>query len=165
MFRLNATWSKQSFYSDATTFLQWDRKFQMNAVWKSPHLAELAHIDGPAHLIWVAPKNNFFYRTPPVAASESEGDGSLQHAIEGIINMAEGIIIPSKKQYFIVNCFLRHIYAALEFKSQKCSYSKYSLFHHPFCRKMSTYGHLRITDIFDQIQRCPTFDYICLRFK
>ena len=47
--RLKATWSKQSFYSDATSFLQWDRKFHMNAGWKSPHLA------GPAHLIWTAP--------------------------------------------------------------------------------------------------------------
>ena len=72
----------------------------MNVGWKSPHLAEPAHIARPAHLIWAAPKNNFIYRTPPVAASESEGNGSLQHAIEGIINMAEGIIIPSKKQFF-----------------------------------------------------------------
>ena len=35
-------WSKQSFYSDTTSFLQWDRKFHMNAGWKSPHLAEPA---------------------------------------------------------------------------------------------------------------------------
>ena len=39
-----------------------------------------------------------------------EGDGSLQRAIEDIINMVESII-PSKKQisfliFFIVNCFL-----------------------------------------------------------
>ena len=31
-------------------------------------------------------------------AIESEGDGSLQQAIEGIINMVEGITICSKKQ-------------------------------------------------------------------
>ena len=29
---------------------------------------------------------------------QNEGDGSLQHAIEGIINMVEGITIRSKKQ-------------------------------------------------------------------
>ena len=49
--RLKATWSKQSFYDDATSFLPWDRNFHMNAGWKSPHLAEPAHIAGPAHLI------------------------------------------------------------------------------------------------------------------
>ena len=49
--RLKATWSKQSFYDDATSFLPWDRNFQMNAGWKSPHLAEPAHTAGPAHLI------------------------------------------------------------------------------------------------------------------
>ena len=38
-------------------------------------------------------KNIVFYRTPPVA-------GSLQHAIEGIINMAKSITIPSKKNFF-----------------------------------------------------------------
>ena len=27
----------------------------MNAGWKSPHLAEPAHVAGPAHLIWTAP--------------------------------------------------------------------------------------------------------------
>ena len=42
---------------------------------------------------------------------QNEGDGSLQHAIEGIINMIEGITILSKKQtsiliFFIVKCFL-----------------------------------------------------------
>ena len=47
--RLKATWSKQSFYSDATSFLQWDRKFHMNAGWKSPHLAEPTHGAAPAH--------------------------------------------------------------------------------------------------------------------
>ena len=39
------------------------------------------------------------------------GDGSLQHAIEGVINVVESIIIGSKKQksiliFFIVKCFL-----------------------------------------------------------
>ena len=46
--RLKATWSKQSFYSDTTSF---DRNFHMTAGWKSPHL-----VAGPAHLIWTAPK-------------------------------------------------------------------------------------------------------------
>ena len=35
-------------------------------------------------------------------AIQNEGDGSLQHAIEGIINMVEGIIIRSKKQTSIL---------------------------------------------------------------
>ena len=44
-------------------------------------------------------------------AIQNKGDGSLEHAIERIINMAEGIIIRSKKQtsiltFFIVKCFL-----------------------------------------------------------
>ena len=39
----------------------------------------------------------------------------------------------------IVKYLLKHIYAVLEFKSQKCSYSKYSLFPHPFYQKMPTY--------------------------
>ena len=44
-------------------------------------------------------------------AIQNEGDGSLQHAIEGITNMVEGITIRSKKQtliliFFIVKCFL-----------------------------------------------------------
>ena len=44
-------------------------------------------------------------------AIQNEGNGSLQHAIEGIINMFEGITIRSKKQtsilvFFIVKCFL-----------------------------------------------------------
>ena len=50
--RLKASWS---FYGDATSFLQWDRKFHVNAGLKSPHLAEPAHVAGPAHLIWTAP--------------------------------------------------------------------------------------------------------------
>ena len=44
-------------------------------------------------------------------AIKNEGNGSLQHAIEGTINMVEDITIRSKKQtsiliFFIVNCFL-----------------------------------------------------------
>ena len=44
-------------------------------------------------------------------AIQNEGDGSLQHAIEGIMNITEGISIRSKKQtsiliLFIVRCFL-----------------------------------------------------------
>ena len=44
-------------------------------------------------------------------AMQNEGAGSLQHAIEGIINMVEGITICSKKQtsiliFFVVKCFL-----------------------------------------------------------
>ena len=44
-------------------------------------------------------------------AIEKEGDASLQHVIQGIINMVEGITICSKKQtsiliFFIVKCFL-----------------------------------------------------------
>ena len=35
----------------------------------------------------------------------SEGDGSLQHVIKGIINMVEGITIRSKKQTSILNSF------------------------------------------------------------
>ena len=48
-----------------------------------------------------------------LVAIQSEGDGSLQHAIESVINMVEGIAIRSKKQtsilfyfIFIVKCFL-----------------------------------------------------------
>ena len=44
-------------------------------------------------------------------AIQNKGYGSLQHAIESIINMVEGITICSKKQaailiFFIVKCFL-----------------------------------------------------------
>ena len=48
-------------------------------------------------------------------AFQNEEDGCLQHAIEGIINMAEGITIRLKKQtsiffyflfFFIFKCFL-----------------------------------------------------------
>ena len=43
-------------------------------------------------------------------AIQNEGDGSLQDAIEGVINMVEGITIPSKKQtsiliFIIIKCF------------------------------------------------------------
>ena len=43
-------------------------------------------------------------------AIQKEGDGSLQDAIEGVINMVEGITIPSKKQtsiliFIIIKCF------------------------------------------------------------
>ena len=38
-------------------------------------------------------------------AIQNEGDESLQHAIEGIINMVEGITIPSKKQTSILIFF------------------------------------------------------------
>ena len=42
---------------------------------------------------------------------QNEEDGNLQHAIEGIISMVEGITVHSKKQtsilmFFIVKCFL-----------------------------------------------------------
>ena len=41
---------------------------------------------------------------------QDKGDGSLQHVIEGIINMVEGITISLQKQtsiliFFIVKCF------------------------------------------------------------
>ena len=44
-------------------------------------------------------------------AIQNEGDGSLQPAIEGIMNTTEGITIRSKKQtsiliFFIIKCFL-----------------------------------------------------------
>ena len=45
-------------------------------------------------------------------AIQNKGDGSLQHAIEGIINMVESITIRSKKRismlifFFIVKFFL-----------------------------------------------------------
>ena len=38
-------------------------------------------------------------------AIQNEGDGSLQHAIEGIMNMVEGITIRSKKQISILIFF------------------------------------------------------------
>ena len=43
-------------------------------------------------------------------AIQNEGDGSLQHATEGIINMIKGITIRPKKQtsiltFFIGKCF------------------------------------------------------------
>ena len=46
-----------------------------------------------------------------IFAIQNKGDGILQNAIKGIINMVENIAIRSKKQtsiliFFIVNCFL-----------------------------------------------------------
>ena len=43
-------------------------------------------------------------------AIQNEGDGSLQHAVEGVINMVEGITFHSKKQtsiliFFSLLCF------------------------------------------------------------
>ena len=65
-----------------------------------------------------------------IFAIQNKGDGSLQNAIKGIINMVENIAIRSKKQtsiliFFIVNCFLQHVYVVMKFKSSKCSYSIY----------------------------------------
>ena len=51
-------------------------------------------------------KNIVFYRTPPVA-------GSLQHAIEGIINMAKSITISSKKNFFIVSSNINEVIKAV----------------------------------------------------
>ena len=60
------------------------------------------------------------------------------------INLVEVITIRSKKQtsilifFFIVKYFLWHAHVVLDLKSLTCSYSKYSLFPHHFCQKMST---------------------------
>ena len=58
-------------------------------------------------------KEAYFLNRVHLFAIQNEGDGSLQHATEGIINMVEGITICSKKQtsvlfffLFIVKCFL-----------------------------------------------------------
>ena len=57
-------------------------------------------------------KEAYFLNRVYLFAIQNEGDGSLQHATEGIINMVEGITICSKKQtsvllfFFIVKCFL-----------------------------------------------------------
>ena len=57
----------------------------------------------------------FFLDRVHLVAIQNEGDGSLQHAIESVINMVEGIAIRSKKQtsifilfyfIFIIRCFL-----------------------------------------------------------
>ena len=40
-------------------------------------------------------------------AIQNEGDGSLQHTIEGIVNMVEGITVRSKKQTSILIFFHR----------------------------------------------------------
>ena len=42
-------------------------------------------------------------------ALQNEGDGSLQHAIEGVINIVEGITIRSKKQTSIL-IFFQHYF-------------------------------------------------------
>ena len=39
-------------------------------------------------------------------AIQNKRVGSLQHTIEGIINMVEGITIRSKKQTSILSCFI-----------------------------------------------------------
>ena len=41
-----------------------------------------------------------------LVAIQNEGDGSLQHAIESVINMVEGIAIRSKKQTSIFFYFI-----------------------------------------------------------
>ena len=51
-------------------------------------------------------KNIFFYRRPLLA-------GSLQHAIEGIINMAKSITISSKKNVFIVSSNINEVIKAV----------------------------------------------------
>ena len=42
-----------------------------------------------------------------IFAIQNEGDGSLQHAIEGVINTVEGITIRLKKQISILFFFVR----------------------------------------------------------
>ena len=42
-----------------------------------------------------------------ILAIQNEGDRSLQHAIEGVINMVEGITIRLKKQISILFFFVR----------------------------------------------------------
>ena len=50
----------------------------------------------------------FFLDRVHLFAIQNEGDGSLQHAIQGIINMVEGITVRSKKQtsnlVFFITC-------------------------------------------------------------
>ena len=38
---------------------------------------------------------------------QNEGDGSLEHAVQGIINMVEGVTIRSKKQTSVLIFFHR----------------------------------------------------------
>lgn len=52
----------------------------------------------------------------------SKGDGSIQREIEDIISLVEDITIRSKGKtsiltFFIVKCFLYHVYPMLGFKS------------------------------------------------
>ena len=50
----------------------------------------------------------FFLDRVHLFAIQNEGDGSSQHAIQGIINMVEGITVRSKKQtsnlVFFITC-------------------------------------------------------------
>ena len=76
-------------------------------------------------------------------AIQNEGDGSL-HAVEGIINMVEGITTRSKKQtsilfFFIVKSFSKMFVLHWSSRLKGVLILKYSLFPHPFCQKMSTY--------------------------
>ena len=62
---------------------------------------EPAYVEGPLSFL---DRVHFF-------SIQNEEDGNLQHAIEGIISMVEGITVHSKKQtsilmFFIVKCFL-----------------------------------------------------------
>ena len=67
----------------------------------------------PAHI----KKALFFLDRVHLSAIQNEGDRSLQYAIEGIINMVEGITIRSKKQtsilfyfyFFIVGFFITRL--------------------------------------------------------
>ena len=63
-----------------------------------------------------------FFDRVHLFAIQNKRDESLQHEIEGIINMVEDITIRSKRQtskffFFFVKCFLYHVYAVLQFKS------------------------------------------------
>ena len=48
----------------------------------------------------------FFLDRVHLVAIQNEGDGSLQNAIESVINMVEGIAIRSKKQTSILFYFI-----------------------------------------------------------
>ena len=50
-------------------------------------------------------KEAYFLNRVHLFAIQNEGDGSLQHATEGIINMVEGITICSKKQTSVLFFF------------------------------------------------------------
>ena len=77
-------------------------------------------------------------------AIQNEGDGSLQHAIEGVINIFEGTTIRLKKQtsvllFFSSLSFFATCLCCTGVQESKVFYSKYSLFPNPFCQKMSAY--------------------------